>query len=94
MYIKDSPRSSSVNFNVGGMMNTDQFSDITSNSKLRLSNVRIQNLNVSNWQESLKTFVGPRLNPDKSTVKSRKNVKLKQNEIEKSPYDNVGGGTA
>lgn len=58
-------------------------SDITSTTKVRLSNVKIQNLNVSNWQESLKMYAGPKLNLDRSTIKSRKNLKLKNPLLDK-----------
>lgn len=72
---RDSPRSCSVNFNLA--VHTEQMSDVNSTSKIRLSNARIQNLNVSNWQESLKMYAGPKLNLDQQAIKSRRNKKLK-----------------
>ena len=71
---RDSPRSCSVNFNL--VMHTEQQSDVNSTSKIRLSNAKIQNLNVSNWQESLKMYAGPKLNLDQQAIKSRRNRKL------------------
>lgn len=45
-----------------------------------LSDAKIQAQNVSNWQEKLKMYAGPKINLDQQTIKSRKNIKLKQNE--------------
>ena len=50
-------------------------SDVNSTTKIRLSNHKFHNLNMSNWQESLKLYAVPKLSLDQQ-VQNRRTRKL------------------